>query len=88
MVDAEAEASILWPPDVKNWLIRKDSDARKGWRQEDKGLTEDEFVGCHHWLDGHEFEEVWGAGDGQRRGVLQFGVTKSQIWLSNWTEQQ
>ena len=52
--DAEAEASILWPPDGKNWLIGKDPDARKDWRQE-KGMTEDEMVGCHHRLNGHEF---------------------------------
>ena len=54
--DAEAEALILWPPDVKNWLIWKDPDAGKDWRQEKKGKTEDEMVGWHHWLNGHEFE--------------------------------
>ena len=54
--DAEAEAPILWPPDAKNWLIGKDPDARKDWRQEEKGMAEDEMVGCHHWLSGHEFE--------------------------------
>ena len=54
--DAEGEARILWPPDVKNWLTWKDSDARKDWRQEEKGTTEDEIVGWHHWLAGHEFE--------------------------------
>ena len=53
--DAEAEAPIHWPPDVKNWLSWKDSDAGKDWRQE-KGMTEDEMVGWHHWLDGCEFE--------------------------------
>ena len=63
--DAEAEAPILWPPDVKNWLIRKDPDAGKDSRQEDKGMTEDEMVGCHHWLDGYEFEQSPGVGDGQ-----------------------
>ena len=63
--DAEAEATILWPPDVKNWLIGKDPDARKDWRQEDKGVTEDEMVGCHHWLGGCEFEQAPGVGDGQ-----------------------
>ena len=61
---AEAETAILWPPDVKNWLIGKDSDAGKDWRQE-KGMTEDEMVGWHHWLDGHEFEQAPGVGDGQ-----------------------
>ena len=54
--DAEAEAPILWPPDVKNWLIGKDPDAGKDWRQEEKGTTEDEMVGWHHWLNRHEFE--------------------------------
>ena len=54
--DAEAEAPILWPPDVKNWLIGKVPDAGKGWRQEEKGTTEDEMVGQHHWHDEYEFE--------------------------------
>ena len=54
--DAEAEPLILWPPDGKNWLIGKDPDAGKDWRQEEKGSTEDEMVGWHHWLKGHEFE--------------------------------
>ena len=54
--DAEAETPILWPPDVKSWLIGKDPDAGKYWSQEEKGMTEDEMVGWHHQLDGHEFE--------------------------------
>ena len=54
--DAEAETPILWPPDVKNWLIWKDPDAGKDWRQEEKGTTEDEMVGWYHRLNGHEFE--------------------------------
>ena len=54
--DAEAETPILWPPDAKNWLIGKDPDAGKDWRQEEKGTTEDEMAGWHHQLDGHEFE--------------------------------
>ena len=53
--DAKAETLMLWPPDGKNWLIWKDPDARKDWKQEDKGMTEDEIVGWHHWLNGHEF---------------------------------
>ena len=53
--DAEAEVPILWPPD-KSWFTRKDPDTGKDWRQEEKGTTEDEMVGWHHWLDGHEFE--------------------------------
>ena len=63
--NAEAEIPILWLPDAKNWLIRKDPDAGKDWRQEEKGMTEDEMVGWHHWLDGHEFEQAPGVGDGQ-----------------------
>ena len=55
-IDAEAETPILWPPDVKNWLIGNDPDAGKDWRQEEKGTTEDEMVGWHHQLYGHEFE--------------------------------
>ena len=62
--DAEAEAPILWPPDAKNWLIGKDPDAGKDWRQEEKGMAEGEMVGWHHWLDGHEFEQAPGVGDG------------------------
>ena len=54
--DADAETLILWPPDGKNQLIGKDSDAEKDWRQEEKGKTEDEIVGWHHWLFGHEVE--------------------------------
>ena len=53
--DAEAETPILWPPYAKSWLIRKDPDAGKDWGQEEKGMTEDEMVGWHHWLNGHEF---------------------------------
>ena len=63
--DAEAEAPILWPSDAKNWLIGKDPDAGKDWRWEEKGKTEDEMVGWHHWLDGREFEWAPGVGDGQ-----------------------
>ena len=54
--DAEAETPILWPPDARNWLIGKDSDAGEDWRREEKGKTQDEMVGWHHLLDGHEFE--------------------------------
>ena len=62
--DVEADAPILWPPVVKNWLIRKDADAGKDWRKE-KGTTEDEMVGWHHRLNGYEFEQAPGVGDGQ-----------------------
>ena len=54
--DVEAETLILWPPDAKNCLLGKDLDAGKDWRWEEKGTTEDEIVGWHHWLNGHEFE--------------------------------
>ena len=57
--DTEVEAPILWPHDEKNWLIRKDPDAGKDWRQEEKGMTEDKMIGWHHRLDGLEFEQVW-----------------------------
>ena len=57
--DAEAETPILWPHDAKNWLIGKDPDAGKDWKQE-KGTTEEEMVGWHHWLNGHEFEQALG----------------------------
>ena len=63
-IHAEAKTLILWPPDVKNWLIGKEPDAEKDWRQE-KGTTEDEMVGWHHQRDGHEFEQAPGVGDGQ-----------------------
>ena len=63
--DAKAEVPILWPPDAKSWLIRKDPDAGKDWRQEEKGMTEDEMVGWHHQLNGHEFEQTLGDSEGQ-----------------------
>ena len=87
--DAEAETSIPWPPDAKNWLNGKDPEARKDWRQEEKGTTEDKVVGWHYWLNGHEFEQVPGVGDGQ--GSLAccspWGHKESDIteW-PNWTE--
>ena len=64
-IDAKAETPILWPPDEKSWLIGKDSDAGRDWGQEEKGMTEDEMAGWHHWLDVHEFEWTLGVGDGQ-----------------------
>ena len=81
--NAEAEAPILWPPDGKNWLIGKGPDAGKYWRKEEKGTIEDETVGWHHWLDGHEFEQAPGVGEGQ--GIWSaavHGVPKSWIWGS------
>ena len=87
--DAEAEAPIVWPPDVKNCLFGEDPDAGKNWRQEEKGTTEDEMVGCHHWLDGQEFEQALGVGDGQGNLVCcsPWGHKESDMneWL-NWTD--
>ena len=86
---AEAETPILWPPDVKNWLTGKDPDARKEWRREEKGMTEDEMIVCHHRPDGHEFEQALGVGDGQGSLVCcsLWGQKESDTteWL-NWTE--
>ena len=69
--DVEYETLILWPPDVKNWLIWKAPDAGKDWRWEEKGMTEDEMVGWHHQLDGRESE--WTPGDGDGQGGLACG---------------
>ena len=60
----EAETLILWPPDAKNWPIRKNSNAEKDWKQQEEGMTEDEMVGWHHQFDGQEFDEASGVGDG------------------------
>ena len=63
--DAEVETPILWPPDAMSQLIRRNPDAGKDWRQEEKGVTEDEIVGWHQWVNGHEFAQTPGDGDGQ-----------------------
>ena len=73
----DAEAPILWPPDVRNWLIGKDPDAGKDWRQEEKGTTEDKMVGWHHQLDGHGFGQALGV------SAAVHGVTKSWTGLSD-----
>ena len=85
--DAEAKTPILRPPDAKNWFIGKDPDGRKDWRQAEKGMTEDEMVGWHHRLSGHEFEKTLGLGDRQGGlaccspwGRKESGLTE---WL-NW----
>ena len=84
-LDAEAEAPICWPPDVKS-LIGKDPDAGKDWRQEEKGTTEDEMVGWHHRPNGHETEHTPGDGDGQRSlTCCSLWGPKSQTGLRNWT---
>ena len=87
--DTEAETPILWLPDLKHWLIWKDCNAWKGWGQEEKGTTEDEMIGCHHRLDGHETGWTPGVGDGQgglaccgSRGHKESDTTERL----NWTE--
>ena len=90
--DAEAEAPVFWPPDVKNWLITKDPDAGKDWRQEEEEMTEDEMIGWHHQLNEHEFEQASGVGGGQGSlaccspwGRKESDMTIMNEWL-NWTE--
>ena len=87
--DVEAETPILWPPDAKSWLIWKDPDAGKDWGQEEKGTTEDEMVGWHHWHNGHGFGWTLGAGDGQG-GLMccgSWGHRFGHDWATevNWT---
>ena len=87
--DDEAKIPTLWPPDAKNWLTGADPDAGKDWRQEEKGMTEDEMVAWHHWLDGHEFEQALGVGD--RQGSLAccspWGCKESDMTVQlNWSE--
>ena len=80
----DAEVPICWP--LKSWLIGKDPDAGKDWRQEEKWMTEDEIVGWHHWLNAHEFEQTLGDGEGQGSlACYSVWVTKSWAWLSSWT---
>ena len=86
--DAEPKAPILWPFDMKNWLIWKDPDARKDWRQEEKGTTEDELAGWHHKLNEHEFEQAPGIDEGH--GSLAYCSPQGQKELDtterlNWT---
>ena len=86
--DVEAKTPILWPSDMKNWLTGKDPDAEKDWRQEEKGIAEDEMVGWHHQLNGHEFEQVPRVGDGQ--GSLAccspWGHKESDTTELNWMD--
>ena len=87
--DAEAETPVFWPSDAKNWLIGKDPHTGKDWRQEEKGMTEEEMVGWHHRLNGHEFEQALGVGDGQG-GLVCYSPWSckeshtTERW--NWTE--
>ena len=90
--DVEAETPILWPPDGKSWLIWKDPDAGRDWRREQKGMTEDEMIGWHHRLNGHEFELILGVGDGQGGltccspwGCKESDMTEGLKWTElNW----
>ena len=84
--DTEAEAPILWLPDAKSRLIGNDPDVGKDWGQEKKGMREDEMVGWHHWLNGHEFEQTLGDGEGQEAWhAAVHGVTNSRTRLGDWT---
>ena len=84
--DAEAETLVLWPPDVKSQLTEKDSDAGKDWRQKEKGKTEDEMVGWHHWLNRHEFEQT--LGDSEAQGSLPMGKQRAGHDLATEQQQQ
>ena len=85
--DAEAEAPIIWPLDVKSRFTGKEPDPEKDWRQEETGTTEDEVVGWHHWLDGHEFEKVLGDSEGQGSlvcySILGYKESDMTKWLNN-----
>ena len=88
--DAETEAPIFWPPAMKNWLTGKDPDAGQDWKQKEKGMTKDEMVGWHYWLNGHEYEQAPGDGDGQGSlaccsswGLKELDMTERVNW-TDW----
>ena len=83
-IDTEAETPILWPPDAKNWLTGKDPDAGKDWRQEEKGMTENEMAEGHHWLSGHEFEQAPGDGEGQGSLVCCNPCGDKEMGMTEW----
>ena len=84
--NTEAGVPILWSPNMKNWLTGKDPDAGKDWRQEEKGTTEDEMVGWHHQLDGHEFEQALEVGDGQKSLACCSPWGHKESETTEWTE--
>ena len=89
--DVETETPILWPPHAKSWLIGKDSDAGRDWKQEEKGTTEDEMARWYHRLDGHEFEHALGVGDGQGSLVCCSPWGRKELDMTerlNWTKPQ
>ena len=81
---ADAEVPILWPPDAKSQLIRKDPIAGKDWRQEEKGMTEDKMAGWHHSLNGHEFEQALGDGEGQGSLVCCSPWGHKESYMTEW----
>ena len=86
--DAKAETPVLWPPRAKSWLIGKDSDAGKDWRQDEKEMTEVEMVGWHHWFDGHEFQQALGVGEGSLAccspwGCRELDTTERLSWTDS-----
>ena len=83
-IDIEAEAPIIWPPDAKSWLTRKDLDAGKDWGQEEKGMTEDEMVGWHHRLNRYESEQAPGVGEGQRSLVCDNPLGRKELDMTEW----
>ena len=82
--DAEIEVPVIWPPDVKSQFIRKDPDTGRDWRQEEKEMTEDEMVGWHHWLNGHEFEQTLRDGEGQGSLACYSPWGRKQLDMTEW----